>query len=133
MNKEIQALFLELIDTAFKNSSNEKSVAIELRTSTGNIEFTYFAKGKCETDYVNLGISEKMIIKKLEYEKDIMLAFFEVKNTFYTLIETLNKTISDMTNANMKIYDTENLDYMIDKIYYDESIDKICVNFKEDK
>ena len=133
MNKKVQELFLELIDIALKNISNEKNVNIELRTSTGNIEITYFAKGKCETDRVSLGLSEKITIEELKTEKDKMLAFLEVKNTFYTLIETLNKTISDMTNANMKIYDTENPDYMIDKIYYDELVDKICVNFKEDK
>lgn len=133
MNKEVQALFLELIDIAFKNSTKEKTVTIELSTGIGSLVFGYFENGECETNYIKLGISEKIIIEELKTERDKILAFLEVKNTFYTLIETLNKTISDMTNADMKIYDTENPDYMIDKIYYDEAMDKICVNFKEDK
>ena len=133
MNKEVQALFLELIDIAFKNSTKEKTITIEFSTGVGSLIFGYFKNGECETNYIKLGMPEKITIEELKIERDKMLAFLEVKNTFYTLIETLNKTISDMTNANMKIYDTENPDYMIDKIYYDELVDKICVNFKEDK
>ena len=133
MNKEVQELFLELIDIAFKNSTKEKTVTIELSTGISSLVFGYFENGECETNYIKLGISEKIMIEELKTEKDKMMAFLEVKNIFYETIGNLDKYISDLAKAGMKIYDTENPEYMINKIYYDEAMDKICVNFKEDK
>ena len=52
------------------------------------------------------------------------------KDYLYCLVDTFNDLVDNLKAAGLKIYDTEDPDWTLNKIVYDQEKDKLLAHFK---
>ena len=55
------------------------------------------------------------------------------KDYLYCLVDTFNDLVDNLKAAGLKIYDTEDPDWTLNKIVYDQEKDKLLAHFKPAK